>query len=219
LYELDLDFGASKGSSSSFGCTALPVSGACSQRQRFPTTPPTFPQQKSPEKQDVIDINSAGREQLMTLPGIDESLHLNEMVGPVLFAHGRWAAVRFGRISLRRVLVVDNADKNFPNLNENFASACLAARIYSGRSLDEGGPWTPRALSRDPLLPLHIIGDGQNYETTHHLSLLDSVSSFTRAFRFCAPEATGRSRTPFLRYLSWSHPGRTAKNQRSSCPH
>lgn len=38
--------------------------------QRLPTTPPTFPQHKSSE---LIDINSASKEQLLTLPGIDES--------------------------------------------------------------------------------------------------------------------------------------------------
>jgi len=40
--------------------------------QRLPT-PPTFPQKRSAEKPDV-DINSASKEQLMALPGIDESL-------------------------------------------------------------------------------------------------------------------------------------------------
>jgi competence protein ComEA len=42
--------------------------------QRLPTTPPTFPQKQASEKADLIDINTAGKEQLMTLPGIDESL-------------------------------------------------------------------------------------------------------------------------------------------------
>jgi competence protein ComEA len=41
--------------------------------QRKPTTPPTFPQQKSSDKADLIDINSASKERLLTLPGIDES--------------------------------------------------------------------------------------------------------------------------------------------------
>jgi competence protein ComEA len=41
--------------------------------QRLPT-PPTFPQKRSAEKPDVVDINSASKEQLMALPGIDESL-------------------------------------------------------------------------------------------------------------------------------------------------
>ncbi|HEU0047460.1 MAG TPA: helix-hairpin-helix domain-containing protein [Nitrososphaera sp.] len=42
--------------------------------QRLPTTPPTFPQKKSSEKTDLLDINSASKEQLITLPGIDETL-------------------------------------------------------------------------------------------------------------------------------------------------
>ena len=41
--------------------------------QRLPTTPPTFPQQKSFDRPELIDINSASQEQLLTLPGIDES--------------------------------------------------------------------------------------------------------------------------------------------------
>jgi competence protein ComEA len=41
--------------------------------QRLPT-PPTFPQKRSAEKPDFVDINSASKEQLMALPGIDESL-------------------------------------------------------------------------------------------------------------------------------------------------
>ena len=41
--------------------------------QRLPTTPPTFPQQKSSDRPELIDINSASKEQLLTLPGIDES--------------------------------------------------------------------------------------------------------------------------------------------------
>lgn len=39
-----------------------------------PTTPPTFPQQKSSDRADLIDINSASKEQLVTLPGVDETL-------------------------------------------------------------------------------------------------------------------------------------------------
>lgn len=42
--------------------------------QRLPTTPPTFPQKQTSEKADLIDINTADKDQLMTLPGIDESL-------------------------------------------------------------------------------------------------------------------------------------------------
>jgi len=41
--------------------------------QRSPTTPPTFPQQKSNHSTGLIDINSASKEMLLTLPGIDES--------------------------------------------------------------------------------------------------------------------------------------------------
>ena len=41
--------------------------------QRLPTTRPTFPQQKSSDRPELIDINSASKEQLLTLPGIDES--------------------------------------------------------------------------------------------------------------------------------------------------
>jgi DNA uptake protein ComE-like DNA-binding protein len=41
--------------------------------QRLPT-PPTFPQKRSAEKPDDVDINSASKKQLMALPGIDESL-------------------------------------------------------------------------------------------------------------------------------------------------
>ena len=43
------------------------------QKQRLPTTPPTFPQKTVSEK-DVMDINSAGEEQLMTLPGVSETV-------------------------------------------------------------------------------------------------------------------------------------------------
>jgi hypothetical protein len=39
----------------------------------LPTTPPTFLQQKSSDRPELIDINSASKEQLLTLPGIDES--------------------------------------------------------------------------------------------------------------------------------------------------
>jgi DNA uptake protein ComE-like DNA-binding protein len=39
-----------------------------------PTTPPTFPQQKSSDRADLIDINAASKEQLVTLPGVDENL-------------------------------------------------------------------------------------------------------------------------------------------------
>jgi competence protein ComEA len=42
--------------------------------QRAPTTPPTFPQKKSAEKSDLVDINSATKERLMALPGIDDAL-------------------------------------------------------------------------------------------------------------------------------------------------
>src|SRR5436309_7111791 len=42
--------------------------------QRLPTTPPTFPQKKSSEKTDLLDINSASKQELTTLPGIDETL-------------------------------------------------------------------------------------------------------------------------------------------------
>ena len=41
--------------------------------QRLPTTPPTFPQQKSSDRLALIDINSASKELLLTLPRIDES--------------------------------------------------------------------------------------------------------------------------------------------------
>ena len=38
--------------------------------QRLPTTPPTFPQQKSSDRLELIDINSASKEQLLTLPAL-----------------------------------------------------------------------------------------------------------------------------------------------------
>jgi DNA uptake protein ComE-like DNA-binding protein len=53
--------------------TANPVPAQFGGRQG-PTTPPTFPQQKPSDRLDLVDINSASKEQLLELPGVDETL-------------------------------------------------------------------------------------------------------------------------------------------------
>src|SRR5262245_58988669 len=52
---------------------ANPVTAQFGSRQG-PTTPPTFPQQKSSDRSDLVDINSASKEDVRDKPGGGEKI-------------------------------------------------------------------------------------------------------------------------------------------------